>query len=1265
MLLPRKFLLIAVCFILSLSRVDVGQAEPEVAMTVENDHAKITVSADGRNVSFVDKRSGADYCRKTPPSPLARVNRGGKVFDATRATYTNGTLILAFGEAGVTAVLKVTAHKRYFEIEVGSVAGEAIDSLVFVDFPLTLKGDPQEPFAACALALNLKTRVQAIPQATSHLWAACYPRFGFVGAKVALIGCPQSELRGVLKEVVTASPDLPHSSIGGPWALDGKNNYGSYLFNTGGLTEETVDEWIDLARSLGITQIDFHGGHSFRFGDFRPNPDLYPRGVASMKTVIDKLHAAGILAGLHTYAMFMDKSCPYVTPVPDPRLGKDATFTLSSDLAADAATVAVVESPEKMHTTTGFFVRNSVTLQIDDELITYAGVSKQPPFAFTQCQRGAYGTKVAQHEQGAKAHHLRECFGLFCPNGDSTLFSEVAAKTAELYNEAGFDMIYLDALDGGDTVAGPENSWHYESKFTFEICKRLKRPAIMEMSTFHHHLWNVRSRMGAWDHPTRSHKKFIDIHCQANDGLRRQFLPGHLGWWAFKTWSGASGEPTYPDDIEYLCAKALGTGNGLSIMGIDPSNRHNIPALSRLSAIVRRYESLRHANYFADSVKEKLRVLGDEYTLFQGQDGEWQFRPVEYARHKVQAGMDWSATWKVKNRFGRQPLRLRIEALMSTGAYDAPGNVTLADFSDATQFPDRAAQPGVSAKLESSTAQIKTGATSGLLTAANTTGTATRSWCKFGKVFSPPVNLTGQQALGVWVYGDSKGEVLNLQQTSPEHLSGGIADHYIVVDFTGWRYFELVEPEGERYADHAWPYGWLYSIYRESIIPSQVQTLSLWLNNLPPKDNVTCYLSPIRALPVVSGKLRNPSVTVNGQTVTFPVEIESGQVLEFRSATDCVVYGHQGEELARVQPQGDVPLLESGENEVKLSCANDAGPNPRANVSVITQGDPVRGVNAPQQVRWEFLRREDDDPRVVRALDGAQNEWDLLCRPDAKKVRLEAEILVESAGEEGLLYSDPNAVALETFDNLDAFADKPGNRYLQYVASGSLKGVPTAPGVTHDLTLSSEVVKRGNTSARYTATSEQAGGWSARGKRFNPLLDLSRCTHAGFLIHGDGNGEILYLQLRDVKGAWHDMKVGIGFTGWKYREFPLAGAKCDLSKIEYLIIYYNALPAGKTCTCYLDDVRAWRDPTFLRNPVLQMGGANLVFPTLIQPGQRLVYRNAADCKLYDVDGKLKGQVRPTGVLPNLKPGRNPLTFRLDTGNAKSFQVRVKTTKVYE
>jgi hypothetical protein len=366
-----------------------------------------------------------------------------------------------------------------------------------------------------------------------------------------------------------------------------------------------------------------------------------------------------------------------------------------------------------------------------------------------------------------------------------------------------------------------------------------------------------------------------------------------------------------------------------------------------LAAIVRRYECLRHANYFNDAVKEKVRVPGDEFRLFQAPNGEWQFRPVRYDKHKVQGINDGISTWTVTNRFERQPLALRIEALMSAGAYDDPANITLADFSNTDEFADRAAQTGISANLAVSTDQTKVGAGSGLFTATNSTDTPIRSWCKVGKTFSPPANLSGHQALGVWVYGDGKGEVLNLQQTSPSHLSHAIAEHYITVDFTGWRYFELVEPEGGRHADYSWPYGGIYSIYRESIRPNSVNTLSLWYNNIPPHQTVACYLSPVRAMPILPTKLRNPSVTIGGKTITFSVEIETGQFLEFRGPDDCKLYGPKGEEIRDVEAAGDVPTLEPGANEIKLTCGPEAGINPRAYVSVITQGEPFGGVNLP------------------------------------------------------------------------------------------------------------------------------------------------------------------------------------------------------------------------------------------------------------------------------------------------------------------------------
>ncbi len=905
-------------------------------MTVQNESARLDVDAGARVVGLTDRRNGADVA--APGKPVAAAKLAGKTHPATAAQWAGGTLRLSFGDSGVAASIKVTAAKRWFVWELTQVSGPEVQELTFVDIPVKPAAAGDDAMATCALALNLQTRVRELPGLGGPLRAFAYPRTGLVGAKVALIACPRSELRAVLKEVVAAADELPRTQVGGPWAMDNPDNYGSYLFNFTDLTETTVDQWIEVARSLGITQIDFHGGSSFRFGDCRPNPKLYPNGVASVKAVLDRLHAAGILAGLHTYAFFIDKNCPWVTPTPDPRLGKDRVLTLAAPLDAAANQVGVVESTQGMSAITGFFQRNSATVQIDDELIVYTSVSQAPPYQFTGCQRGACGTKAAPHAAGAKVHHLREVFGRFLPDGDSTLLAEVAAKTAEFYNQAGFDMIYLDALDGEDAIAGAEWGWHYGGKFAWEIAKRLQKPALFEMSTFHHHLWFIRSRLGAWDHPTRGHQPFIDSHCQSNATCERMYLPAHLGWWAFKTWNPPQGEPTFADDIEYLCAKALGHNCGLSIMGIDPSTAPKVAALPRLAAIVRQYEELRRGGYFNDEVRARLRQPGTRFHLERAAGGEWQFRPVKASGHSASTADAAACRWTVTNEYAAQPVELRLEALLSAGAYEAADNPVLADFARGGEFAKPASAAGVQAKLESSAAQVKVGQTSGRLTALNTRAQRAGSWVRFAKTFAPPLNVSKTPAMGLWVHGDGQGEVLNIQRSSPPHLSHGLNDHYVVIDFAGWRYVELVEPEAARYTDYTWPYHGGYAIYRENIRYDQVETLNLYLNNLPPGQPVELFLSPLRGLTAPAGRLVQPTVTINQQAVRLPVELASGQYLELVGG-QATVYGPQGQELQRVTAGGGQVPLAAGANEVQLTAQGTA----RAKVTLFVRGEAFGG----------------------------------------------------------------------------------------------------------------------------------------------------------------------------------------------------------------------------------------------------------------------------------------------------------------------------------
>jgi hypothetical protein len=193
--------------------------------------------------------------------------------------------------------------------------------------------------------------------------------------------------------------------------------------------------------------------------------------------------------------------------------------------------------------------------------------------------------------------------------------------------------------------------------------------------------------------------------------------------------------------------------------------------------------------------------------------------------------------------------------------------------------------------------------------------------------------------MGVWILGDGKGEVLNFQLRSPEHICNAITENYIVVDFTGWRYFGLVEPEGGRFEEYRWPYSGRYAVYRESVKYECVESLGVWYNNLPP-GSVACGIRPVRALPVVPNVIRNPALMVGGQEITFPVEISSGSYIEFTPPSEGKVFGPTGELVEELSPEGSITLA-NGTNEVSLATSKGQLA-PRCRVTLRTQGKSLK-----------------------------------------------------------------------------------------------------------------------------------------------------------------------------------------------------------------------------------------------------------------------------------------------------------------------------------
>lgn len=920
-----------------------GAAQSGEPVVLENAHFRYTIAADGRNLAFVDKASGTDYLRPGPPTFCASVLRAGTEHPARSVSLAENRLRLGFAGLDFEVTLRLDPRPSCIRVGVEAIRGDDIDALVFLNVPLTVRGAPDEPFGACALSLNLITRVDQLPVMQTQLRAAAHRKFGIVGAKVALVALPVGGLLPALKDVLEEADEMPLCKVAGPWAKEVPFNRGSYLFNFGSLTEATVSEWIEMARSLGVTQIDNHGGGGFfRFGDFALDKAKWPEGPETFARIVARLHEAGIDSIFHSYAFFIDKQSKYVTPVPDARLDAFRAFTLAESVGPDADTLPVEESTAGLSTITGFFEHNSVVLHLGDELVTFGAVSQQPPWRFTGVRRGAFGTRPAAHPQGARARHLKECFGLFVPDVESSLFEEIAANHAEIVNRCGFDGLYLDAIDGSSILRGADECWYWADKFVFEIQKRLKKPVGMEMSAMWHHFWQYRTRWQAWDYPQRGHRRFIDLHAGAvNGGL---LLPLHLGWWNFQSFNPPQIEPTYPEVIEYLGAKLVGWDAGISLAGaINRDQLRTVPLFRRTVDILRACEELRHSGACDERVKAELRRPGQEFALVMDAGGKPRFRRSRSHAHIAAPDAPWSLEWQDSNPFDAQPATLRIEALMSAAPYDDPRARVIADLAgfEAPLWKASTAQ-GVACALTDT--NLIDGTPVVTLTATNG-GAVPRNaaWARFERRFDPPLNLETLQALGLWIEGDAQGELVAVRLESPRHMAfGAVADRYVTVDFTGRRTLTLVETESSRWSDFQWNDGkHAYNVYRETVNFAAIESVSVWLQNLPPGQEVRCRLGPIKALPMLPGALGNPTLTVNGVRCTFPADLSPGSWLEFDGTGDARLYASKGEPIGQVTPQGQPLALRPGLNTFGFSCAPASSPPPRARVTIFSRGETL------------------------------------------------------------------------------------------------------------------------------------------------------------------------------------------------------------------------------------------------------------------------------------------------------------------------------------
>jgi len=711
--------IIAACVAACAAAGEAAPAPAQAPVAFETELLRFGVSAEGKAAQFADKRSGKNYGRATH---FAILRREGKTFPSSGCSLADGKLTVSFEGCRDKAVLAVTPKKRYLVFKILSVGGAKPDALSLCPAMVSLGKVrsrmsgvvADDDFAACVRVLDLKSRLLLHGGPSPRFEVQCEAKHGIVGARFALVGCPTSGLRPVLQEIVREE-GLPYSPLGGPFALDAGENRGSYVFAYG-LSEKNADAWVALAKKAGFAQVHIIGfGRSL--GHYEPRPNLFPNGLAGLKAVVDKIHAAGMKAGMHRLTGCISTNDPFATPVPDRRLAKNATFVLAKAITKADKAVPTTEEPKGFDTIWAYGSRGNV-VQIDDELVQFTGLT---PTGFTGCKRGAFGTKAAPHAKGAAVHHLYVRYCAFQPDPDSTLVDDVAECIARVFNTCGFDMIYMDGAEG---MAG---GWHGVSKMRAAIFRRLKGRVLVEASEWGYHSWPFHSRIGAYDYPHWALKRFVDIHCDHNDANRASsLLPTQLGWWAILGPS-ADHPAEFPDEIEYLCCKALATDNPMSFQGVRVGARPANARQDEYLDLIGRYERLRLARSVPEAIRKQLRTPRADFRLVEAAGGKPQFVPADYLAHKVAGLDDGSASWTVRNRFAAQPLRLRIEALYAAEPASSPDAVPLAE-------PQDLAIGGAAKGVTLHSVSPVFHASSALASRAG-------SWAKAARAFTPPKDL--------------------------------------------------------------------------------------------------------------------------------------------------------------------------------------------------------------------------------------------------------------------------------------------------------------------------------------------------------------------------------------------------------------------------------------------------------------------------------------------------------------------------------------------
>ena len=423
---------------------------------------------------------------------------------------------------------------------------------------------------------------------------------------------------------------------------------------------------------------------------------------------------------------------------------------------------------------------------------------------------------------------------------------------------------------------------------------------------------------------------------------RVDFLSFDLGWFGYFT-HNVTGPATRPREMEYAWCKALAYSAPISL-STDKRRLDGNGRTQEIFAMIRNWEELKIAGYFPEGIREQLKEPDCEFSLEQRAEGKWQIRPVTYAPQKYVAKIDGEQNvWTFHSEHQSQPLRVFIDPKPQLAEYGDPQNVVLfkpgplnlVTTGAGPMWGPREA-PGMEFSLRSADEQSPGGGKSFNVTATNN-GSLPKGWACAEVILDDAKDLLQHRALGTWVNGDGSGAYLHFAIESGRQ---NVRDYYVHLDFTGWKYIRMPESAGGEIFDFKFPLSNYYSLGIMGF--ETVDRVYVFITNLPPGGTATAGFGRLEALKETHQTLHNPSLIVGGKSITFPVSLQPGWYLEYEGDGSVRVFDPDGFTKSEVKPQGDVPIIRKGGNDVTFFCDRGQDQGQTAKVMFITRGKPLR-----------------------------------------------------------------------------------------------------------------------------------------------------------------------------------------------------------------------------------------------------------------------------------------------------------------------------------